>query len=100
MQEGNVQTLGTLAGLLVNEANSLTVTLYEGFLHAILYAECNVVYALVTFVEPLLDGAIGACRLQQFQLYLATFQESSLYFLVFYYFCCITLQAQHLSEVG
>ena len=57
MQEGDVQTLGTLAGLLVDEAYALLADLGQTLGHTVLHAERYVVYALVALVEPLLDGA-------------------------------------------
>jgi hypothetical protein len=58
MQEGNVQTLGTLARLLVNQTHALLRYLGEAFSHTVLYAESYVVYTLIALVEPLLDGAL------------------------------------------
>ena len=98
MEEGDVQPLSTLTGLLVDEAYALLRNFGKTFGHTVLHAEGYVVYALVALVEPLLDGALGACRLQQLQLHLATAQESGLHLLVFNNFCCITLQAQHVCE--
>ena len=59
MQEGDVQLLGTLARLLVDETNALLADLSQCVGYAILDAECHVVNTLVALVEPLLDGALG-----------------------------------------
>ena len=91
MQEGDVQTLGTLAWLLVYEADTLLADLSQCVGHTIFYAECYVVNALVALVQPLLDSALRRCGLQQFQLHLTAAQEGGLYFLVLYNFSCITL---------
>ena len=91
MQEGDVQTLSALTRLLVDETNALLADLGQCVGYAILYAECYVVYALVALVQPLLDGALRRCWLQQFQLHLTAAQEGCLHFLVLYNFSCITL---------
>ena len=99
MQEGDVQSLGTLARCLVNETQPLLVALGQCVGYTVLYAEGYVVYALVALVEPLLDSTLGRCRLQKLKLNLAALQESGSYFLVFYYFNVVTLQAQHVLKV-
>ena len=66
MQEGDVETLGTLAGLLVDEAHTFVADLSQGIGHPILNAEGYMVHTLVTLVEPFLNGALGRCGLQQF----------------------------------
>ena len=58
------------------------------------------VYTLVTFVKPLLDGALRRCGLEKFQLHFATLQECSLNLLVFYDLYCIALQSEDVLEVG
>ena len=98
MQEGNVQTFSALTRFLVNQTHALLADLSQSFGYTVFHTEGYMVNALVAFVEPLLDCALGTCRLQQFQLHLATAQEGGLHFLVFHYFSCITLQAQHVSE--
>ena len=84
--------------LLVYQAYALARHLSQGIGHTVFNAESHMVNTLIALVQPLLDGALGTCRLQQLQLHLATLQESGLYLLVFYYFCCITLQPQHVGE--
>ena len=98
MQESNVQTLGTLTGLLVNQTDTLFSNLSQSVGNSILNAECYMVYTLIAFVEPLLDGALRTCRLQKFQLDFTTLQESGFHFLIFYSFYCITLQAQYILK--
>ena len=58
VQEGDLQTVGTLAGSLVDEADALLADLSQSVGYAVLYAESYVVYAFVALVEPLLDGAL------------------------------------------
>ena len=99
MQECDVQTLGTLAGLLVDEAHTLFTDFGESTGHTVLNAESYVMHTLVALVKPFLNGALGRCRLEQFQLHLTAAKEGGLHLLVLYYFCCITLQAQHVSEI-
>ena len=99
MEEGNVEAFGALAWSLVNEADALLADLGQSFGYTVLNAEGYVVHALVALVEPLLDGALGACRLQEFQLHLTALQESGLYFLVFYNLDVVTLQTQHVLKV-
>ena len=98
MQEGDVQTFGTLAGLLVNEAYALLANLCQCFGYTILYAECYVVNTLVAFVQPFLDGALRRCGLQQLKFNLAALQEGGLYFLVLYRLNGITLQPQYILK--
>ena len=79
MQEGDVQLLCALARLLVDETNALLADLSQCVGYAVLYAECDVVYTLVALVQPLLNGALRRCWLQQFQLHLTAAQEGSLH---------------------
>jgi hypothetical protein len=58
MQESNVQALGTLTRLLVNQANALLRYFSETVGYTVLNAESNMMYTLVALVEPLLDGAL------------------------------------------
>ena len=57
MQEGNVQAFSTLAGLLVNETDTLFTNLSQSVGYTVLNTEGYVVNALVAFVKPLLNGA-------------------------------------------
>ena len=59
MKEGNVQTLSTLAGLLINEADTLLADLGKTFGNTIFYAECYMMNAFVALVKPLLDVLSG-----------------------------------------
>jgi len=59
MQEGDVQALGTLTRLLVNEAYALLRHFCQTFGNTVLYAESYMVNTLIALVEPLLDGALG-----------------------------------------
>ena len=70
MQEGDVQTLSTLTGSLVNQADTLLTHFCQCVGHTVLYAESHMVYTLVALVEPFLNGALGRCRLKQLQLHL------------------------------
>ena len=90
VEEGDVELLGTLARSLVDEADALAVALCQSIGHTVLNAESHVVHTLVALVEPLLDGALGRCRLKQFELCLAALQEGCLHLLVFYYFYYIS----------
>ena len=59
MEEGDVQPLSTLTGLLVDQAHALLRYFCQTFGNTVLNAECHMVNTLVAFVEPLLDGALG-----------------------------------------
>jgi hypothetical protein len=59
MQESNIQALGTLARLLVNQTNALLADLSQPLGDTILYTEGYVVNALIALIEPLLDSALG-----------------------------------------
>ena len=100
MEEGDVQVLCALAGSLVDEAYSLLVAFGQGVAHAVFDAEGHVVYSVVAFVEPLLDGAFGRGGLQQFEFHLAALQEGGLHFLVGHLFNGVTLQPQDVLEIG
>ena len=100
MQEGNVQTIGTLARSLVNEAYALLVTHGKSFAHTILHLECYMMNATSAVVQELLYGALGACGLQQFQFNLANLQEGSLYLLVFHHFGLVDIKSQYIAEIG
>ena len=92
MEECDVQTVGTVTGSLVDEADALAVAHGECFAHTVFNLEGNMVNALATVVEELLNGAFGACGLQEFQLNFADLEESSLYLLVFYNLDVVALQ--------
>ena len=53
----------------------------------------------VTFVEPLLNGAFGTCRLQKLQLHFAHFEEGGLHFLVFNDLCLVALESKNVFEI-
>ena len=100
MKECDVQSVGTIAGSLVNEADALLVAHGESFAYAILNLEGNMVNALATVVEELLYGAFGASGLQELQLHFAHLQEGGLYLLVFYNFSLVNLQTENVLEEG
>ena len=58
MEEGDIQTLCTLTGSLVNQTNTLFTNFCQCVSHAVFNAECNVMNPLVTLVEPLLNSAL------------------------------------------
>lgn len=95
-----MEAVSTLSWSLVDEANALAVAHCECFAHSVFHLEGNVMNASATIVEELLNGAFGASRLEKFQLYLTNFEESGLYFLVFYNFCFVNLQAENVLEIG
>ena len=100
MQESDVQLLGAKAGSGVNQAYALAFNLYEGFLHAVLYAEGYVVNTLVAFLQPLGDRTLGACALEELELDFSAAQERCLNFLVGYLLSGIMLQTKNFREVG
>ena len=100
VQECDVQTIGTIAGSLVDEANALLVAHSQSLGDTILDLKGNVVNTLATIVQELLYGAFGASGFQQFQLNFANLQESGLYFLVLNNFGLVNLQAQYVLEIG
>jgi hypothetical protein len=58
MEEGDVQTLSTLTGLLVDQADALLRYFCKTFGYTVLYTEGYMVYTFVAFVEPFLNGAL------------------------------------------
>ena len=66
MQERDVETVGSLAGGLVYEAQAFLVAHGESLAHSVLHLECYVVYTAAAVVQELLYCALGACGLQQF----------------------------------
>src|SRR5574344_368145 len=99
MKECDIEILGTLAWSLVNQAQSLFITLCQCIGNAILNTESHMVNTMVALVEPLLDCALRRCRLKQFELHLSTFQECGLHLLVGHFLYCITLQSQYILKV-
>ena len=100
MEESDMQTVGTVAGSLVNKADTLAVAHSESLAHTVLYLEGNMVDAPAAVVEELLHSALGACGLQELELHLTDLKESGLYLLVFYNFCFVNLQAENVLEKG
>ena len=100
MQERDVETVGSLAGGLVYEAQAFLVAHGESLAHSVLHLECYVVYTAAAVVQELLYCALGACGLQQFKLHLAHLQEGGLHLLVLYNLCLVHFQAQYIAEVG
>ena len=95
-----MEAVGTIAGSLVDKADALTVAHGECFAHSVFYLEGNVVNALAAIVEELLNGALGASRLEEFEFNFADLEESGLYLLVFYCFCFVNFQSEDVAEVG
>ena len=98
MQECNVQPISTLTGSLVDQAQAFLVAHGKGFRYPILDLKGNMMDATASVVEKFLHSTLGTSGLKEFQLYFSHLQESGLYLLVFYYFCCITLQPQYVGE--
>lgn len=100
MQESDVQTVGTLAGSLVDEADALFVTHGQSLAYSVLNLESYVVDATAAVVEEFLNGTFGARGFQQLQFHFTHFQESGFYFLVFYDLCLVHFQTQYVLKVG
>ena len=99
MQECDVEAVSTFAGSGINEADSLLIALGKRTCHAVFNAEGHMVYALVALVEPFLDGALGACGLEEFQLDLTDLEEGSLNFLILDHFGLVTFQSKDIFEI-
>ena len=99
MQEGNLKTIGPLAGSSIDEADAFLIALSQRIGYAILNAECHMVYALVAFVQPLLNSAFGASGFKKFQFHLTHLKESGLYLLILDDLGLIALQAKHVLEI-
>ena len=97
MQEGDVQTLSTLAGLCVNNAATLLLYLVQCILYAILNGKCDVLDAATATIllDELADSALGGSTLKELNLGLTYLEESGLYLLVSYFFNGKALEAQH-----
>ena len=78
MQEGDVQALGTLAGLSVNNATALLLNLVESVLNAILNSKRDVLNAAAAAVllDELGDCALVARCLQKLDLGLANLENA------------------------
>ena len=68
MQESDMQTVGTITGSLVDEADALAVAHGECFAHTVFNLEGNMMNALSAVVEELLNSTLRACGFQKFQL--------------------------------
>ena len=99
VQECNLQAVGTLAGSLVDEAETLCVAEGQRVGYTILHLEGDVVDATAAVVQELLYGALGSCGFQQFQLHLTHLHEGGLHFLVFYHFFLVDVQTQDILEI-
>ena len=95
-----MEAVSTISGSLIDEADALTVAHCEGFAHSVFHLEGNMVNALATIVEELLNGAFRASRLEKFELHFADLEESGLNFLVFYCLCFVNFQSENVAEVG
>ena len=95
-----MEAVGTVTGSLVDETDALLVAHGECFAHAVFHLERNVVNATSAVVEELLNGAFGACGLEEFEFHLADFQKSGLDLLVFYNFSFVHFQSEDVAEVG
>ena len=93
MEECDVQTISTLTGSFVNKADALLIAHSESLAHTIFNLEGNMMNTTTTIVEELLNGAFGACWLQQLQFHYTHLQEGCLHFLVFYDFGLVNFQA-------
>ena len=98
MQKGDVQVFRPFSWSLVNQAYSFFAYFRQCVGHSVLDAEGHVVHAMVSLVEPFLDGAFRGCRFKEFDFYFSTLQKGGFHLLVFHNFGGIALQAQHVSE--
>lgn len=99
MQESNLQAVCTATGSLVDKADTLGIALSQRIGNTILNLEGYVVNALAAIVQELLNGALGACGLQQLNLDLTNLQEGGLYLLILYYLLLVELKAQNVCVV-
>lgn len=99
MEESNLQLLGTRPGSLVDETYFFAFAFSQCVGNAVFYSESHVVYATAALFEELGYGAVGACRLKQFQLNLTNLQESGFYLLVSYFLYGVAFQTQYVFEI-
>ena len=99
MEESYIKVLSAFTRSLVDETDSLFLTEIESICYTILNAECDVVYAFVSLVYPLLDSALWRCRLEKLKLHLATLQESGLNLLVFYDLGSVAFKTKNISKI-
>jgi len=99
VQESDVELFGTLARSLVNKAHFLPVTFSQCVDDTVLNGESHMMDTVVALVKPLLNCAVGRCRLKQFKLDFAAAQKGCLYLLVSYFFYCITFQTENVLKI-
>ena len=94
MQECNVQTFCTFAGSFVYKADTFFFDFGKRTGHSVFNGECEMMHATVTVVlfDELGNCAFGRSRFQQFDLYIAHFQESGSNFLIFHGFDVVAFQ--------
>ena len=97
MQEGDVQALGSLAGLCVNDAATLLLYLVQCVGNAVLNGKSNVLDTTTATVllDELGDGTLGGGSLEQLNLGLTHLEESGPYLLILNFFNGKALEAQH-----
>ena len=97
MQEGNVQALGTLAGMCVNNAATLLLYLVQGVLYTVFNGKCNVLDTATATIllDELGDSALGGSSLEELNLGLAYLEKGGPYLLVSNFFNGKALEAQH-----
>jgi hypothetical protein len=97
MQESDVEALGTLAGMSVDNAATLLLYLVQSVLHAIFNGKCNVLDATTATVllDELGDSALGGSSLQKLNLGLTYLEKGGPYLLVSNFFNSKALEAQH-----
>ena len=100
MQEGNLQTISTATGSFVDKTDAICIALCQSLGYTILYLEGYMVNATATIVQELLDGAFGACGLQQLNFYFAYLEECGLYLLVLNNLFLVELQSENVGVVG
>ena len=95
MQEGDVQTFGTLAGSLVDETDAGFLSFFE-VTFKVLDGESDVVHTTlaVVLLDESGDGALGAGGLQTLDFGLSATQEGGLHLLVDEFFNGIALGAK------
>lgn len=98
VQECDELACGSFEGNFVDELSAGVSSLLELALNVV-GAEGDVVDAFTVLLKELGDGAVVGCRLQEFDMHFAHFEERGFYLLRCYFFATFAFQAEGLLVI-
>ncbi len=101
MKESDFQTVGTISGSLVDELDTLFLSLGESFSHTVFHSECDMVHttASAVLLDEFGNSAFRGCSFEKLNLSVAHHDECSSHFLVFDHFLFVAFKPENILVV-